>query len=76
MRCGGMGDDRDVPERRPGRMKTDVGYETLANELGDDLPDGAGLSVCHVEAAVTVDDESTWMPDPANTAFDGKNPQR
>ncbi|WP_319526480.1 hypothetical protein [uncultured Desulfosarcina sp.] len=60
------------PSAGRAEWKTDVGYETLANELGDDLPDGAGLSVCHVEAAVTVDDESTWMPDPANTAFDGK----
>ena len=50
----------------------DVGYTALADELGDDLPNGTGLSVCHVEAAVTVDDESTWMPDPDNSAFDGK----
>ncbi|VTR71450.1 hypothetical protein DESC_940065 [Desulfosarcina cetonica] len=52
--------------------KTDVGYVTLADELGDDLPDGTGLPVCQVEAAATVDDAYTWMPDPNNTVFSGE----
>ncbi|BBO86518.1 hypothetical protein DSCO28_70840 [Desulfosarcina ovata subsp. sediminis] len=52
--------------------KTDIGYDVLVEELGDALPNGTGLSACQVEAAVTVDDETTWMPDPDNTAFSGK----
>ena len=52
--------------------KTDVGYAALADELGDVLPDGTALPVCQVEAATTVDDESTWMPNPDNTAFSSK----
>ncbi len=51
---------------------TDVGYDSLVEELGNALPDGTGLFVCHAEAAVNVNDESTWMADPNNTAFSGK----
>ncbi|MBN1906178.1 MAG: thrombospondin type 3 repeat-containing protein [Deltaproteobacteria bacterium] len=52
--------------------KGDVGYTKLSNELGLLLPDGSGIPVCHVEAAVTVNEESTWMPDPDNSAFSEK----
>ncbi len=52
--------------------KTDVGYEALTEELGDALLDGTGLPVCHVEAAVKVEEQNSWMPDPADTAFSGK----
>ena len=53
--------------------KEDVGYIKLSDELGAALPDGTGIQVCHVEAAVTVDDEYTWVPDPDNSAFIGKS---
>jgi hypothetical protein len=49
--------------------KADVGYTRLAAELGTALPDGTGILVDHVEAAVAVGEYDTWMPDPTNTAF-------
>jgi len=52
--------------------KDDVGYTRLAAELGGALPDGAGLTVSQVEAAVAVGGDYTWMPDPSNSAFSGK----
>jgi hypothetical protein len=53
--------------------QTDVGYNRLGVELGAARPDGTGLTVDHVEAAVAVGEYDTWMPDPTNTAFAGKN---
>lgn len=52
--------------------QTDIGYSRLADELGEDLPDGAGVSVCQAEAAVQVGEAYTWMPDPDNAALAGQ----
>jgi hypothetical protein len=52
--------------------KADVGYTRLGAELGAAVPDGTGVAVHHVEAAVTVGEYDTWMPDPTIAAFAGK----
>jgi hypothetical protein len=52
--------------------KDDVGYTALESELGLGLPDGTGISVSHVEGAVTVDGIETWMPNPTNEEFTDK----
>lgn len=50
----------------------DVDFTELQAELGAALPTGAGVAVSHVEAAVTVDGQDTWMPDRAHAEFAGK----
>jgi hypothetical protein len=45
--------------------KDDVGYTALQAELGPATPNGAGVLVTQVEAAVMVSEQWTWMPDPA-----------
>jgi hypothetical protein len=49
--------------------KADVGYTALQNELGANLPTGAGVKVTQVEAG---GDEGGGKPDPGNSQFIGK----
>jgi len=45
--------------------KSDIGYNTLQNELGSSLPTGSGVNVTQVEA-------NSGKPDPTNSEFSGK----
>lgn len=52
---------------------TDVGYDTLREELGASLPVATGVPVMIVEAGKTNDaGEVTYAPDRLNAAFQGK----
>lgn len=53
-------------------LKDDVGYVQLQSELGAGMPTGIGVAVSHVEGAVQVNGQNTWMPDPGNPEFTGK----
>lgn len=50
----------------------DVGYTALTTELGAGLPDGSGVAVSLVEAAVQSGDDLAWMPNTADGEFTGK----
>ena len=52
--------------------KDDVGYARLAQAMGTAVPDGQGVTATQVEAAVTVEGETHWMPDSGDTQFTGK----
>lgn len=49
----------------PADWKLDIGYTALQQELGANLPTGAGVKVTQIEA-------SLGKPDPSNAAFTGK----
>jgi hypothetical protein len=49
--------------------RSDVGYTKLQQDLGGSIPDGTGVTVSQVEAAVG---GTLWLPDPANGEFIGK----
>jgi len=49
--------------------KDDVGYTMLESELGVGIPDGTGVPVSEVEAAVLVGDDSAWMPNAGDPEF-------
>ena len=51
-------------------FKTEIGFNALADALGDDLPDGSGVVVSQVEASVGSD--GPYMPFPTDLQFDGK----
>jgi hypothetical protein len=51
----------------------DVGFSALQQQLGAATPTGAGVPVAQVEGSVTVQGQSTWAPDPANSEFAGKS---
>ena len=55
--------------------RDDIGYTQLQTELGVAIPDGNGVSVTHVEAAIgaTETDVGAWMPDISVTQFSGKS---
>ena len=48
----------------PADWKSDIGFTALQNELGVNLPTGAGVKVTQVEA-------SLGKPDPGNAEFAG-----
>ncbi len=51
-----------------------VGYNELAEELGDRLPDGSGIRVMQVEAGKPEDEEDGgWSPDPELDFLAGKH---
>jgi hypothetical protein len=50
----------------------DVGYTRLRAELGASAPDGGGVVVSQVEAAVTVNGADSWVPDVNEPEFAGK----
>ncbi|HHQ13658.1 MAG TPA: hypothetical protein ENK16_01405, partial [Chromatiales bacterium] len=52
--------------------KGDVGYTALQAEIGAGLPDGTGVQVSQVEAAVTVNGSQAWLPDPTVGELAGK----
>lgn len=58
---------------RADAYRDDIGLTALAEKLDGTLPDAAGLRVLHVEAPVSVEGGSTWMPDRSNPAFAGKS---
>jgi hypothetical protein len=52
--------------------KEDIGFALLQSELGATTPDGNGVMVTHVEAAVEVEGTYIWMPDVGIVEFSGK----
>jgi len=50
----------------------DIGYTLLQSELASGTPDGAGVRVSQIEAAVQVGNDLAWMPDPGRPQFSGK----
>jgi hypothetical protein len=50
---------------------TEIGFDALANALGNNLPDGSGVVVSQVEAS-SGSENGPYMPDPADPQFDGK----
>lgn len=50
------------------KVKSDVGFDYLQTEMGENLPDGQGVPVSQVEAA----SDGHWMPDTTNAEFTGK----
>jgi len=52
-------------------FKTEIGFNALVDALGDDLPDGSGVVVSQVEANIG-SENGPYMPDLANSEFDGK----
>lgn len=55
--------------------RDDIGYTQLQAQLGLATPDGNGVAVTHVEAAIgaTDTDVGAWMPDVSTAQFSGKN---
>lgn len=49
--------------------KDDIGYTLLLSELGENIPDGNGVHVTHVEALSS----DMWIPNLANGEFTGKS---
>jgi len=49
-------------------LKDDIGHTELQAELGENLPDGSGVSVLQVEAPSL----GSWMPDTGHVEFTGK----
>jgi len=54
--------------------RDDIGYNQLLSELSINTPDGTGIKVTQVEAAVGATDFNTgsWMPNTASPQFTGK----
>jgi hypothetical protein len=50
----------------------DVGFAQLEGELGAGTPDGSGVPVGQVEAAVQIGEDFAWTPNPGNGEFTGK----
>jgi len=50
----------------------DIGFTALAAELGADTPDGAGVPVSLIEAAVQSGEDLAWMPNTTDSEFSGK----
>ncbi len=50
----------------------DIGYTLLQSELASGTPDGSGVRVSQIEAAVQVGNDFAWMPDPSRAQFSGK----
>ena len=55
--------------------RDDIGYTQLQTELGIAIPDGSGVAVTHVEAAIGATDTNVgaWMPDVSTAQFSGKS---
>ena len=51
--------------------KSEIGFNALVDALGGDLPDGSGVVVSQVEANQG-SENGPYMPDLANSEFDGK----
>ncbi len=50
----------------------DIGYTALASELGANTPDGDGVPVSLIEAAVQSGEDLAWMPNTTDGEFVGK----
>jgi hypothetical protein len=53
--------------------RDDIGYVSLAAELGSATPSGLGVPVSQVENPVPVGPSSVWMPDIGDVEFSGKS---
>ena len=55
--------------------RDDIGYTQLQAQLGLAIPDGNGVAVTHVEAAIGATDTNVgaWMPDVSVAQFSGKS---
>lgn len=51
--------------------KNDIGYSALLLQLGANTPNGAGVKVSHVEAAISTP-PPVYLPDPSNPEFSAK----
>jgi len=61
-----------LPATAPADYRADIGLPALEELLGNMLPAGLEIPVIQVEAAVEIDDQLTWMPDPGHSEFSGK----
>ena len=52
--------------------KDDIDYVRLSQTLGGAVPDGQGVTATQVEAPVTVESATHWMPDGGDVQFTGK----
>jgi len=53
--------------------RDDIGYVSLATELGAATPLGIGVPVSHVESSVQIGGDQVWMPDITHPEFTGKS---